>query len=326
MRHRAIHILPLLLLLGFPSVSRGDVTAGLVAWYPFSGNANDGTAYRNHGTVRGATLTTDRSGKPNEAYRFNGSSQWIEVPHASQISNLYSRASFSLWVSRDASLSTPPTLLAKGTSGTETGQDYAIWVTTSPYGSPTGRMAATFAAPGGDFASAATPDAWPLLGWHHLAVTFYSGTVCVYLDGSLKGCSSTPLIPNVAWSYSSLAIGRLGPSVDSGYFAGALDDVRVYDRVLSAAEVLELAGGSDPGPCAADVTTLCLFQGRFKVQADYRDYGGNAGPGKAKALTADSGYFWFFDAANVELVAKIVNSCGYSPNMTFYASGFLYSL
>ena len=70
--------------------------------------------------------------------------------------------------------------------------------------------------------------------------------------------------------------------------------------------------------------TLTGDEGNYDLTVDahgIQDYGGNAGSGKAKALTADSGYFWFFDAANVELVAKIVNSCGYSSGMTFYASG-----
>ncbi|KAA0254800.1 hypothetical protein FBQ97_12465 [Acidobacteria bacterium ACD] len=81
------------------------------------------------------------------------------------------------------------------------------------------------------------------------------------------------------------------------------------------------SASSGGGGCTPGTSTLCLFQNRFKVQADYRDYGGNAGAGKAQALTADSGYFWFFDAANVELVVKMVNSCSYSTGFSLYASG-----
>ncbi len=74
--------------------------------------------------------------------------------------------------------------------------------------------------------------------------------------------------------------------------------------------------------CTADGTTLCLTSGRFKVQADYRDYGGNTGHGNAVALTGDSGYFWFFAQSNVELVAKMVSFCsGSSGNYGLYASG-----
>ena len=47
---------------------------GLVAWYPFNGNANDESGNENHGTVNGATLTADRFGNVNGAYSFDGGS------------------------------------------------------------------------------------------------------------------------------------------------------------------------------------------------------------------------------------------------------------
>ena len=56
-----------------------SLTNGLVAYYPFSGNASDGSGNGMDGTTYGATLTTDRYGFPNSAYRFNGSS-WIQLP------------------------------------------------------------------------------------------------------------------------------------------------------------------------------------------------------------------------------------------------------
>ena len=51
---------------------------GLVAWYPFNGNANDESGNGNNGTVNGATLTADRFGNAQSCYSFNGNS-WIEV-------------------------------------------------------------------------------------------------------------------------------------------------------------------------------------------------------------------------------------------------------
>jgi seryl-tRNA synthetase len=50
-----------------------DLTTGLVAYYPFSGNAGDSSGNGNHGTVNGATLATDRFGKVNSAYSFASS-------------------------------------------------------------------------------------------------------------------------------------------------------------------------------------------------------------------------------------------------------------
>src|SRR5262245_58673818 len=50
---------------------------GLVAWYPFTGNANDSSGNGYHGTVLGPTLTTDRFGNANSAYNFDGNTNYI---------------------------------------------------------------------------------------------------------------------------------------------------------------------------------------------------------------------------------------------------------
>jgi len=52
---------------------------GLVGWWPFNGNANDESGNGNHGTVNGATLTTDRNGISNQAYSFKGAPDRIDV-------------------------------------------------------------------------------------------------------------------------------------------------------------------------------------------------------------------------------------------------------
>ncbi len=63
-----------------------------------------------------------------------------------------------------------------------------------------------------------------------------------------------------------------------------------------------------PVPCVAGAETLCLNGGRFRVQTSWSSSsGGTAGPGRAVAITGDTGYFWFFDAANVELVVKVLD-------------------
>lgn len=61
------------------SASMAQVANGLIACYPFSGNANDQSGNNHNGTVIGATLTTDRFGNPNEAYQFNGISDYINI-------------------------------------------------------------------------------------------------------------------------------------------------------------------------------------------------------------------------------------------------------
>ncbi len=73
--------------------------------------------------------------------------------------------------------------------------------------------------------------------------------------------------------------------------------------------------------CVADATTLCLNNGRFRVRADWRTRDGSNGQGRGVALTSDSGYFWFFDAANVEVVVKVLNGCGSNSRYWTFAGG-----
>ena len=63
--------------------------------------------------------------------------------------------------------------------------------------------------------------------------------------------------------------------------------------------------------CVADEHTLCLNQNRFAVNASFQQTPlGPSVAATAVRLTADTGYFWFFDQNNVELVAKVLNGCG----------------
>ncbi|MEO7794208.1 MAG: hypothetical protein ABIV06_05485, partial [Thermoanaerobaculia bacterium] len=76
-------------------------------------------------------------------------------------------------------------------------------------------------------------------------------------------------------------------------------------------------------PCVEDATTLCLNDDRFRIRAHYATSAGASGAGQAVALTADSGYYWFFDDANVEIVIKVVDACGLAgfDNYWLFAAG-----
>jgi ELWxxDGT repeat protein len=70
--------------------------------------------------------------------------------------------------------------------------------------------------------------------------------------------------------------------------------------------VYPLAGAAG---CQPSGEALCLG-GRFRVEASWRDFQGNEGRGQAVSLTPDTGYFWFFNPANVEVVVKALDGQG----------------
>jgi ELWxxDGT repeat protein len=67
------------------------------------------------------------------------------------------------------------------------------------------------------------------------------------------------------------------------------------------------AASAAPIACVPDPTRLCLNGGRFAVEAAWKDFQGNTGTGTAVALTPDTGFFWFFNPANVEVVTKVLD-------------------
>jgi hypothetical protein len=69
-----------------------------------------------------------------------------------------------------------------------------------------------------------------------------------------------------------------------------------------------------------DQYTLCLGSGRFRVNA-YYFLNGSPAPAQAVQLTADTGYFYFFDPANVEVIIKTLNGCGLNQNYWVFAGG-----
>lgn len=89
-------------------------------------------------------------------------------------------------------------------------------------------------------------------------------------------------------------------------------------------EVEDMAGTLSTEAAAACVTngqTLCLSNGRFQVRTTWRTNDGRTGAGNAVRLTGDTGYFWFFNSANVETVVKVLNACTLNNHYWTFAGG-----
>jgi thermitase len=104
------------------------------------------------------------------------------------------------------------------------------------------------------------------------------------------------------------------PGYDTLFGAGLVD----------ARAAVEAAGsGPGAGQCTPSPTALCLSGGRFRVEASWRRASGATGQGKAVRLTPDTGYFWFFDSFNVEVLVKVLNACGGASHRFWVFAGGL---
>ena len=218
-------------------------TDGLVAYWPFDGNANDASGNGNHGTTHGVTLTTDRFGNANSAYYF-GDGNYISVPDSASLDSPYDQITMAAWVRIDEWYwsGTDPwaAILNKGYYQ----YSFNLWGQAGEASTEIGRgMHARF-------------DSLPLWGtWSHLAVTYVNGCVYAYLNGTLVGtyiCSG-----DFSSNSSELQIGRHYPGAVE-YLYGALDDLRIYNRALSAAEVKALYDGTAVVPVTTYTVTFDL--------------------------------------------------------------------
>jgi len=79
--------------------------------------------------------------------------------------------------------------------------------------------------------------------------------------------------------------------------------------------------GQAPSTCVPDSTTLCLNNGRYQVRTAWSTGSSASGQGQAVALTADTGYFWFFSPSNLEMVVKVINGCATNNHYWVFAGG-----
>lgn len=87
-------------------------------------------------------------------------------------------------------------------------------------------------------------------------------------------------------------------------------------------EVVQLGWkGPAVAPCAPTATRLCLDGTRFGVSVQYTLRDGTTGPGHQLPLTADTGAFWFFQSANLEMLLKVLNGCAVNGHFWVFAAG-----
>ena len=209
-------------------------TNGLVAYYPFNGNANDASVNGHNGTVNGVTLTADRFGNANSAYSFNiGSAIQTMIPAsvAPAASNMYS---FSFWFNRNNS--TQVNILLQYKDGTPNGGNVSNYDIFNYHPScNSGTIAVQnypFNSPG-----ACSPGIINIGVWTHIYVVFdqISHSFQVYKDAQYWFSGATG---NVSPSTGTLTIGNNSNRTFS--FQGKMDDVGIWNRALTIQEIQQL--------------------------------------------------------------------------------------
>ena len=204
---------------------------GLVAHYPFNGNAKDESGKGHDGKVAGAELSAGRFGQAKSSYTFAGGP--IELPKAlAEKFGGDASITFSGWVK------CPPNQAAKS--------NHIIFNTGE---SSFNRSFSVFMERGNSAFSQYMDDSLNSKitlsddKWHHCAATFGDGKLSLFVDGTL---AVTKEIRSNRSGRQALIGARFGGSAER--WPGSIDDVRIYDRVLTADEVKALYDWEKPKP------------------------------------------------------------------------------
>jgi len=207
-----------------PGGGTSSVAAGCVAYYPFSGDADDACGFGNHGSVTDATLTDDRLGNANRAYDFDGFGDFIRASDSDSL-DIQDGFTAAAWIRPRTTSGTY--MLMKG--GAYTLDIYPGTV----------RSVLTNVGAGQGWVEGLTPIVADQ--WQHVAVTWedspipeWGTTVTAYFNGAPDGTGSFE--GPIRATDNDLYIG----SYATAYFDGVIDELWIFDRALSADEVHDL--------------------------------------------------------------------------------------
>jgi hypothetical protein len=199
--------------------------AGLLAAYGFEEGTGtttaDATGRNQTGTLSGATWST--AGRFGKALSFNGTSSRVNIADSSSL-HLTAAMTLEAWVRPTTVSGSWRTAILKESSS---GLAYALYAANDA-SRPAGYVRVGTADTGSTASAAISLNVWT-----HLATTFDGSTVRLYVNGTLVSSVARSGTPTS--STSPLRIG--GNAVWGEYFAGLIDEVRIYNRVLTAAEI-----------------------------------------------------------------------------------------
>ena len=279
--------------------------------YPFEGNAQDSSGSGIHGTATALSYVAGKVGA--QAAQFNGTSSYVSIPRS-----VTDDFTVAMWVKTTDTAGTAGAQwwTGKGLVDGEVGGGGADWGTAIV----NGKFVLGVGSTGGDTTIASSVNINDGT-WHHLAATRNntSGAMEVYVDGVLRGSGTGPTGSRTL--PPSLRIGSL--QTGNNFLNGTLDDVRLYDRILTASEITQLASGQLPAPESVTATSgseqITLSWNAVSDATDYTVQRSAASGGPyttiASGVTATS----YLDTGLVNgttyyYVVSATNSSGESPN------------
>ena len=187
----------------------------------------DKTPYSNDGTIHGATFTTDRKGQANKAMSFDGN-DYIDLGNSDTLS-IRNKITISAWIKTTGSINNQAILFDTFAGGTIPIEFYINKVNNIVFASYNNGL----------IFSIISNTKIPLNTWTHVLVSFDKDLTTkakkIYINGVLDKTSNDQTI--LSTRNGTIRIGAYGTSWN---FNGSIDDVRIYNRALTQAEITKL--------------------------------------------------------------------------------------
>jgi len=276
-----------------------SMSNGLVAYYPFNGNANDESGNGNNGTNNGAVPTFDRFNTPNSALSFDGNNNFVLVPSSSSL-NVQNSITLSAWIKtnnphiiQDVN---PGSIIAK--HETVQTRQYDLFFYSTNYDSLHFDLVDqrdNFSSDEYFFATSTPSASYRNNQWHMVVGTYdyNTGFSQIYIDGALTSSRYLGQI-NLMKSNVPLTIGCYSEQNSNfrGFYQGIIDDIRIYDRSLSQQEIMMLYYEKEYVPISLTLITPIggeVFQANSLVPIEWSASNVN---NFSLEFTSDNGASW----------------------------------
>jgi len=197
------------------------ISDGLVAYLPFNGNANDESLNGNDGSVNGATLATDRNNQMDFAYYFDGSSN-IQIANSSTFNDM-DLFSICVWVCPTELKYRDNTIISK----VNPNRDFNLKILKTNM-----KYEAHFAY-GATYYRCFSEDEVELNKWTHIVYQWTGLKWLLHINGVfVTEVEFSGIVP--PWTGAIMAIGSMN---NTEFFTGKIDNIRIYNRILSENEI-----------------------------------------------------------------------------------------
>lgn len=208
--------------------SVGVVAGDLVGYFPFNGNALDESGFGNDAIVEGAVLVSDREGSPSAAYAFDGIDDVVTVPSHPSL-DFRDAITVTFWTKPYQLFDREAFLVSHGSWQNR----WKISVV------PEHRLRWTVKT----LSSTKDLDSGTVLkkdSVYSVVVTYDGAAMKIYVDGLPDG--EVAFSGRMPATSLDLTVGQMLPGNTEWNFKGEIDDVRVYNRALTAEEIADLVG------------------------------------------------------------------------------------